>query len=202
MTSLRRIRLLTLVLAIYAPIARAQTTVAITEPRIFTLQSLFAQADTVALVKIVAGDTENYGVTVYKATVAESFKGPVTGEVIYFGPHAGRKIGSGYVVFLQNTATPKSPKTNSTSSYGTIRYSVDFDEGYTTMETSYGCVFPGKVIAERCDDGVRVCTDYITLPRSTALAPPISEETDFGCRWARNREFLALLRGLRGDGKR
>jgi len=198
---LRRIRLLTLVLAISAPIARAQTTVAITEPRIFTLQSLFAQADTVALVKIVAGDTENYGVTVYKATVAESFKGPAAGEVIYFGPHAGRKIGSDYVVFLQNTATPKSPKTNSTSSYGTIRYSVDFDEGYATMETSYQCVFPGKD-TERCDNAVRISTGYIRLPKSIAAFPPISEVTDFGFRWVRKNEFLALLRGLRGDGKR
>ena len=201
MTSLHRVLLLISAAAICSPIGRAQRTVTISEPRIFTLQALFDQADTVALVRIVSGDTENYGVPVYKASVIESVKG-AAGETIYFGHYVGSRIGWEYVVFLQNTATPRSPKSDSSLSYGTIPYSVDFNEGYTTMETSYQCVFPGNDKVEQCDDAVRISTDYIRLPKSIAVSPPISEVKNFGFRWVRKNEYLALLRGLHGDAKR
>jgi hypothetical protein len=50
------------------------------------------------------------------------------------------------------------------------------------MVTSFECVFDEKDIAQQCDNGVRVCTDYIKLPKSMPTFPPITEETDFGCR--------------------
>ena len=62
------------------------------------------------------------------------------------------------------------------------------------MESSYECVFDGAEIAQKCDYGVRICTDYIKLPQSIAVFPE-EEENDapFGCRWARKAAFVSLL---------
>jgi hypothetical protein len=40
------------------------------------------------------------------------------------------------------------------------------------------------------------CTDYVVLPTDTPVSPPMSETTDFGCRWVRKTTFLSLLEGL------
>ncbi len=69
------------------------------------------------------------------------------------------------------------------------------------MEISYECVFDGKDIAQRCDYGVRVCTDYIKLPKSMPTFPPMTEETPFGCRWVRKSVFLSLLDTLANPRK-
>ena len=60
------------------------------------------------------------------------------------------------------------------------------------MESSYECVFDGKEIAQKCDCGVRVCTDYIKLPQSISV---FAKENDppFGCRWARKAALVSLL---------
>ncbi len=61
------------------------------------------------------------------------------------------------------------------------------------MESSYSCVFDGKEIAQKCDYGVRVCTDYIKLPASVAAFPPEGNDPPFGCRWVRKTAFVDLL---------
>ncbi len=50
-------------------------TVAITEPGSGTLDNYMNRADVVALVKVVAGDTEAYGVPIYKAEVIQRVQG-------------------------------------------------------------------------------------------------------------------------------
>ncbi len=52
--------------------ALAQKTqeVTVTEPGTYELSALYKRADVVALVEMVAGDTENYEKVVYKATYA------------------------------------------------------------------------------------------------------------------------------------
>jgi hypothetical protein len=99
-----------------------------------------------------------------------------------------------YVLFLQNAAQPISPRAGSASRYGTIDCAEVFDEGYTSMETSFQCAFRGQAINQQCDYGVRVCTDYITLPKSMTVSPPMTDETPFGCRGVRKQDFLLLLR--------
>jgi hypothetical protein len=96
---------------------------------------------------------------------------------------------------------PLAPKTISSFSYGTIYYSEVFNEGYNSMMTSHECVFDGKTTAERCDDGVRVCMDYIVLPKSTPTFPPITEDTRFGCRWVRKQVFILLVGALSNSKK-
>lgn len=203
MTSIPRKAFLFMAILILTQLTRAQQseTVTITEPTVVDLASLFKQADTVALVKVVSGTAENYRIAVCKVEVLESFKGAVAGQTVYFRPCVGHRLGWEYVLFLRNVAQPIAPNNPSGVSYGTIHYSEIFNEGYASMMTSYECVFDGKSIAEQCDDGVRVCTDYIVLPKSTPTFPPATENTSFGCRWVRKKVFLFLL-GTLGDSKK
>jgi hypothetical protein len=179
-----------LLLSVQVALAQKTITVTQSEPGVMRLERLRAQSDTVALVKIVAGDTENYDVAVYKAEVIKSYKGATVGQTIYFGPFLGTRLGWEYVVFLYNKSEMLSPKTKSPTGFGRIRYGEIFNEGYSSMETSYECVFDGD---NSCDYGVRVCTDYIKLPQNVPVFPSMSEEVPFGCRWVRKSLFLSLL---------
>ena len=146
-------------------------------------------------------DTEAYSTAVYKAEVVKSFKGAATGEIVYFGPYVGERLGWEYIVFLRNASEPIKPKTTQNAGYGTIRYAEVFNEGYSSMETSYECVFDGREPAQKCDYGVRVCTDYIKLPSATPTFPPVTEDTPFGCRAVRKSAFISLLEALNKPGK-
>lgn len=178
-------------------LASAQSqVVTITEPGVYKISELFNSADVVALVKIVSGDTESYDHTVYKAEVMQSFKGMPRGATVYFGPFVGERLGWEYVLFLHSVTKPITPKTTAAASYGTVPYSEVFNEGYSSMLTSYACVFDGKEIGQKCDDGVRVCTDYIKLPKAVPAFPPESNDPPFGCRWVRKSVFISMLETL------
>jgi hypothetical protein len=203
MISAARALLLLGVAAILAQLAVAQqsTKTTIEEPSVITLANLYKQADTVAIVRVVSGDAENYGIAVYKAEIVKSFKGAAAGEKIFFGPYVGESIGSEYILFLRNVTQSIAPGSTSSINYGTIHYSEVFDEGYSSMTSSYECVFSGKTINERCDYGVRVCTDYITLPKSMPTSPSSTEDTPFGCRWVRKEALISLIATL-GDSNK
>ncbi|HEY6305193.1 MAG TPA: hypothetical protein VI488_01890 [Candidatus Angelobacter sp.] len=171
-------------------------TVTTAEPGIYKLEDLYQKADTVALVKILSGDTEHYDVAVYKAEVVEGFKGAAAKQIVYFGPFIGHRLGWEYVVFLRTEKKPHTPNRTPGANYGVVAYAAVFNQGYTSMETGYQCVFEGKETKEQCDYGVRVCTDYILLSKSTPVFPPMSENTAFGCRWVRKTAFLPLLRSF------
>jgi hypothetical protein len=177
------------------------STVTITEPAVTDLQGLFKQADIVALVKIVSGDDENYKIAIYKGEVLTNFKGTRPGDTIFFGPYTGQELGSEYLLFLRKIGDPIAPNRTSTISYGAVHYAVVFNEGYSSMIASYECVFDGKVPSESCDYGVRVCTDYIKLPKSLRTFPPRTATTDFGCRWARKKALMAMLENLQNPNK-
>lgn len=173
-----------------------QTTTTITEPGVTDIPELFRVSDKVALVKTVSGDTEHYKVAVYKAQVVQPFKGAISGETLYFGPYVGLKLGWEYIVFLRATVEPLQPLAATAASYGSVPYFHIFNEGYTVLDTSYQCIFKGENVSEHCDDAVRVCTDYVKTPKSLAVEPPLEEDTPFGCRWARRKQFIAVLEGL------
>ncbi len=175
-----------------------QKEIAISEPATFELGKLYKSADKVALVQIRSGDAENYKIAVYKGVVVTGYKAATKGETIYFGPYIGLKIGAEYILFLRNVAEPLVPISPASLTYGTVHYSEVFDEGYSSMETSYKCVFDGNTISENCDVGVRVCTDYIRLPKSTRTFPPATDDQPFGCRWVRKRAFVSLLETISG----
>jgi hypothetical protein len=170
-------------------------TVTITEPGRIELAQLFKMSDVVAVARIVSGDTENYKTAIYKATVLTSFKGTADGQTIYFGPFIGSRLGREYVVFLRTAKEPAVPTTAPTAAYGTVKHYEVFNQGLSEMETSYECVFDGKD-AQQCDDGVRVCTDYIVLPKGTLVSPSMDEVVSMGFRWVRKSKFIALLSDL------
>jgi hypothetical protein len=178
--------------SITAKTAPPTDSITITEPGIIPLGQVFKTADVVAVVRVVSGDTENYKTAVYKAVVVASFKGATTGQTLYYGPFIGQRLGWEYIVFLRNKNAVAVPTTAPTSAYGTVKYLEVFNQGYTEMETSYECVFDGKD-SEQCDYGVKVCTDYIVLPKNTPVFPSMDEVVPFGCRWVRRSKFTSLL---------
>jgi hypothetical protein len=181
--------------------AQQSETVTITEPAVMTLANLYKLADTVVVAKILSGDTENYKTAVYKAEVVRSFKGAAAGDTIYVGPYIGDRLGSEYVLFLRNMAQSITPKTTSSASYGSVRYAEAFNEGYSSMAKSYECVFDGRIPDQSCDYGVRVCTDYVVLPKEIRTFPPMGKKTPFGCRLVREKAFISLLETLADSGK-
>jgi hypothetical protein len=180
--------------------ARQSEQITVREPGVYELAGLFKQADTVALVKIVAGDSESYRCAVYKAEVLKNFKGAKAGEVIYFGPYVGQRLGLEYVLFLRNAPDPIAPNVPG-SAFGRVHYAEVFNEGYSSMEVSYECVFGGRDIAQQCDYGVRVCTDYIKLPKGTKTFLSLADAAPFGCRWLRRTSFIDTLELLSNPAK-
>jgi len=171
-------------------------TITITEPGPYKLKDLFTAADVVALVKITSGDNEHYQVAIYRGEVTRSFKGSKTGDTLYFGPFIGYGIGLEYLLFLRNSKQPLTPKSDG-GTYGTVVYREVFNEGFSAMETSYQCAFEGKEIAQQCDYGVRVCTDFIKLPEDTRTSPPLDGKVKSpGCRWVRKSVFEQMLSEL------
>lgn len=178
-----------------APLALTESmehSATITEPARFPLSRLFAYADKVAVVRVVAGTTEAYDLTMYKGEVVRAFKGVSAGQVVYFGPYEGTEVGSEYILFLKDQPESMQPKSNS-SGFGPVRYSKVFDEGCSSMLTSYECVFDGASPSQQCDYAVRVCTDYILLPKALLTSPPQGTDTPFGCRWVNRQRFISEL---------
>jgi len=65
-------------MSLFQPVyAQQAQTVVLT--RLIRLEDLFQMADTVALVKVLSGDTQNYPKVIYKAEVVKSFKGATVG---------------------------------------------------------------------------------------------------------------------------
>lgn len=168
-------------------------TITNTEPGKIKLADLYKIADVVATVRIVSGDAESYEIPIYKAVVLKSFKGSYEGATIYFGEFFGGKLGAEYTLFLRNLKHSAAPKSGLTVVYGTVNYLEVFNQGYSSMENSYECVFDGSIPQQSCDYGVRVCTDYIVLPKGTRAYTSEKDEPPFGCRWVRRSRFMDLL---------
>ena len=168
------------------------------EPAKIPLAKLYKLAEVVAVVRVVAGDTESYKTTIYKAVVVTRFKGAEKEKIIYYGPYIGGRLGEEYVVFLRNAKEPAEPKDTKNPAFGTVNDLEVFNQGFSSMQTSYECVFAGKDADQHCDDGVRVCTDYIVLPKGTRTFSSEKDEPPFGCRWVRRAKLISLLDKLAG----
>jgi len=160
------------------------------------LTRLFSAADVVASARILSGDAESYQTAMYKVEVIRSFKGTKAGEVLYVGPCTGFKLGGDYLLFLRKAKEAAEPRNAATAIYGIVQHVDVFNDGYSAMEASYQCVFDGKEISQQCDYGLRVCTDYIKLPKDIRTFPPKTTETPFGCRWTRRKDFESLVQQL------
>jgi hypothetical protein len=172
-------------------------TVTINEPAKYSLSEMFSIADRVALVRVVAGDTEAYEVPVYKALVLTAYKGTSDGQVLYFGPYLGTELGSEYMLLLKDSPGVLEPQ-RANAPFGVVHISRVFNEGYSSMLMSYQCVFDGNVPSKSCDYAVRVCTDYVLLPKSLSTVLAGDVDAPFGCRWVRKSRFTATLEEMSG----
>jgi hypothetical protein len=185
-----------LLLAVYVGTLPAQQpkeiTTTITEPGVYSVDELYKASDTVAVVEITAADAESYSIPIYKARLVMGLKGATTGQTIFYGRFIGDRLGSQYVVFLKNAKEPAIPIKGQKVAFGSVHYGLVFDEGYSSMETSFQCVFP-EGLHPSCDDAVRICTDYIKLPTITGISPAVEDVHPFGCRWVRKWELISVL---------
>jgi len=90
--------------------------VTISEPAAVSLSNLFKQADVVAVVQVLSGDSENYETAVYKSKVLTPFKGTTRGEELYFGPTSASALATNMLRFFDvqrvaRTYSPNQPRT-------------------------------------------------------------------------------------------
>lgn len=138
----------------------------ISEPASVSIENLHKQADVVALVQIVSGDTENYEAPVYKAKVLRAFKGSAVGQYVYIGKFIGYQVGGEYLAFLRRSEKVAAPVRPGGLNYGEVKVLQIMYEGYSFMLVTYECIFAGKTTAEQCDYGVQISTNQVLLPKS------------------------------------
>ncbi len=176
--------------------------VAISEPATVKVEDLFKQADVVAVVKILSGDTEHYSATVYKAEVVTPFKGVRAGEIVFLGPFVGYRIGWEYLAFLRRAEEEMAPSKETSSSgtsYGLLPsfYRIMY-EGYSFMESGYVCVLDGKETSEMCDYGIQFNTYQVVVPKKIKTFPvPLEDGKLSDSKWVRKKPFLDYLETLR-----
>lgn len=181
-------------------------TVTISDPAPVSLESLFAQADIVAFVKIHSGDAESYKQALYKAEVLNAYKGGKEKEIIYFAPFISYGIGEEYLVFLKRTdkhigelidesVKPNSAPYDVTQNYYRIMY-----EGYSIMPVSYECFFDGKD-SDKCDYGVKFNTYQVELPATLKTFPKDVGEFSQDVKWVRRKSIEAALVALKNKRK-
>jgi hypothetical protein len=195
--------LLTLALLVGCiPAATSQETVVIGEPATLTVSELFKQADIVAVIRILSGDSEHYPITVYKAKVLTPFKGAQRGERLYFGPFVSYGVGSEYLAFLQRSKSGVAPSAGTADSglhFGSVGafYRVMY-EGYSVMPIRYVCVFGGGEPKEPCDYAVEINTYQVKLPKSLRTTPAETEDMSSGDKkWVKREGLLSVLETFR-----
>ncbi len=177
------------------------TETTISEPAIVDIATLFKQADVVAVVRVVSGDSENYDVTVYRSIVSSAFKGAAVNQRVFFGPFTGLDIGGEYIAFLRRAKTSPNAKTveGPTISYGPLdAFHLIMYQGYSIMPVRYVCAFDGRVPDQSCDYGVRINLNQVKLPSSIHVFPRTSrDDFDDGIKWVRRDVFMRILDHLK-----
>jgi len=185
-------------IAICALVARGQVTVESSDPAPIKIADLFKQADVVAVVRVLSGDSENYRVTVYKAVIVIALKGVQRDQKLYFGPFISYGVGSDYLAFLRRSdgeldVTEKADRPG--LDYGPIKpfYRVMYD-GYSIMPFKYVWAFEGKETSERCDNGVKINTFQVRLPKTLRTYPPEPDDVSAtDKKWVRASALMSLL---------
>lgn len=182
-------------------------TTRISEPASVSLETLFAQADLVAFVKIRSGDAENYNHAIYKAEVLESYKGAKLNDVIYFTPFIGYGIGSEYLVFLKKAdkrigdiigedAKNKTLPYDAMQSFYRIMY-----EGYSIMPVSYECVFK-ETPDDSCHYAVKFNTYQVKLPKNLKTFPKEDEKSESSdSKYVKRETIEPVLKALKRNRK-
>jgi hypothetical protein len=143
--------------------------VSISEPASVSIKDLWKQADLIAVVQIVSGDTEHYKTAVYKAKVLRPLKGATAGQTVYLGKFIGYKLGGEYLAFLRSPRGVSEP-IGGAQGYGSVEVFQIMYEGYSFMGIEYECVFDA-LEKHRCDEGVVISTEQVRLPKKIKTYP-------------------------------
>lgn len=133
------------------------------------IDKLYAEADVVALVRVLSGDTESFEDTVYKASILTTYKGNVQ-SILYFGPYISYGVGSEYLVFLKTSG--KQLRSMATKNK-TVAYAEDANYlrvmygGYSILPVGFHCGL-GKNTLD-CQDSIDAST--VILPKGFASYP-------------------------------
>lgn len=161
------------------------------------LEKLYDEADLVAFVKIVSGDSENYEDTIYKATVVTAFKGALPEDTIFFGPYYSYGIGSEYLIFLKKSEMTlgrylKVPKETRTILYDdSAEYLRIMYGGYSILPVSFECAFAPISNADSCEYAVNV--ESIILPKKIETFPKAFGDNSKERPFVRKRNIEELL---------
>jgi hypothetical protein len=184
--------------------AGTEMTVEISDPASVKIEDLFKQADMVGIVKILSGDSEHYSQAIYKAEVVTPYKGVAKGDIIFLGPFVGYRVGWEYLACLKHfnqKMVPSKEASSSAISYGELPffYRVMY-EGYSFMEIGYECIFDGKEINQQCDDGIKLNTFQVVLPKKikTFPAPPEAGSSS-DTKWVRKSRLSSYMEMLRDN---
>jgi len=161
------------------------------------VEKLYAEADVVALVKILSGDTESFEDTIYKASVLTAYKGKVQ-STLYFGPYISYGVGSEYLIFLKNSG--KQLRSLATKNK-TVAYPLDADYlrvmygGYSILPVGFECGF-GSINAPRngCEDSIDART--VILPKEIESYSAQFEDKSEDRPFVRKTELLAYIEKL------
>jgi hypothetical protein len=158
------------------------------------VDKLYAEADVVALIKVLSGDTESYDDTVYKASVLTIYKGNVQ-STLYFGPYISYGVGSEYLIFLKFSGHQlKSIATKNK----TVHYKEEADYlrvmygGYSILPVGFHCGL-GRDVMD-CEDSIDAGT--VMLPKGFASYRGDPFEKSEKRPIVKKKDFLAYIIGL------
>jgi len=139
------------------------------------LEKLYEEADLVAFVKIVSGDTENFEDTVYKSTVLTAYKGTHARNTIFFGPYFSYGIGSDYLVFLKKAGKTIGKISTKDKEARTVLYDESSEYfrvmygGYSILPVSYECALGPASGSDSCEYAINA--ESIILPKTIRSFP-------------------------------
>lgn len=173
------------------------------DPKSVSIESLFAEADAVAFVKVMSGDIENYNDALYKAATTKGYKGLKEKDVIYFAPFIGYGIRSEYLVFLRKTdgvigdIVDKNSKSKMRPYDPAQKIHEIMYEGYGIMPVSFECAFQ-KPSHSTCQEAVQFVISQVTLPKRIKTYPEEKpDETPSNKRFVKRSEIEGSLESLR-----
>jgi hypothetical protein len=165
------------------------------------LEKLYEEADLVAFIKIVSGDTENYEDTIYKSSVTAAFKGTDVGKTVFFGPYVSYGVGSEYLIFLLKSGKAigkistkdKESRTvvyDDSSEYFRVMYG-----GYSILPISYECAFGPVSGSDSCDYAINAET--VLLPKTLKSFPEETRGERFNDAFVRRSSIETFLNSLK-----
>lgn len=165
------------------------------------LEKLYEEADLVAFIRIVSGDTENYEDTIYKSSVITAYKGIDTGKTVFFGPYVSYGVGSEYLIFLKKSGTVIGKISTKGKRSRTIAYDDSSEYfrvmygGYSILPVSYECAFGSISASGSCAYAVNMAT--VILPNSIKSFPEETRGEKFNAAFVQKASIEAFLNTLK-----